>query len=119
MARALSRSRSAAPSTIVFDSHPNPWRTCRGFLCALQGFPPPPTGLIGLAAGPWNRRLDGVETSSEVMTVWIARAIVAVLLIMWLLGFVLHIAGGLIHLLVVVAGVILIVDLLSSSRRAA
>ena len=31
------------------------------------------------------------------------RAIVAVLLILWLLGFVLHLAGGIIHILAVIA----------------
>ena len=40
------------------------------------------------------------------------RAIVAVLLVLWLLGFSLHIAGSLIHLLVVVVVVVLIADLL-------
>jgi len=40
------------------------------------------------------------------------RAIVAILLVLWLLGFALHIAGSLIHLLVVVAVVVLIADLL-------
>jgi hypothetical protein len=40
------------------------------------------------------------------------RAIVALFLVFWLLGFVLHIAGNLIHLLVVAALVILIVDFL-------
>jgi Family of unknown function (DUF5670) len=38
--------------------------------------------------------------------------IVAVLLILWLLGFSLHVAGGLIHLLLVVAVVVVIVNLL-------
>ena len=46
------------------------------------------------------------------------RAVVAVLLILWLLGFVLHIAGALIHLLVVVALVVFVVDLLSRPRAA-
>ena len=49
----------------------------------------------------------------------LAWAIVAVFLILWLLGFVLHIAGSLIHLLLVVAFVILIIDLLSGRRSAA
>jgi len=40
------------------------------------------------------------------------RAIVAVLLVLWLLGFTLHLAGSLIHLLVVVAVVVLVADLL-------
>ncbi|HTR68466.1 MAG TPA: lmo0937 family membrane protein [Terriglobales bacterium] len=44
------------------------------------------------------------------------RAIVAVLLILWLLGFVLHIAGSLIHLLVVVGLIVLVIDLVTRSR---
>jgi hypothetical protein len=39
--------------------------------------------------------------------------IFVVLVILWLLGFSLHIAGGLIHLLLVVALVILVINLLS------
>jgi hypothetical protein len=48
----------------------------------------------------------------------LAWAIVAVLMILWLLGFGLHVAGSLIHLLLVVAIVVLIVDLLSGRRSA-
>jgi len=48
----------------------------------------------------------------------IAWALVAVLLILWLLGFTLHIAGSLIHLLLVIAFVVLIVDLISGRRAA-
>jgi hypothetical protein len=44
------------------------------------------------------------------------RAIVAVLLIFWLLGFTLHVAGGLIHLLVVVALIVLVFDLLARRK---
>ncbi|MGD0182282.1 MAG: lmo0937 family membrane protein [Terriglobales bacterium] len=39
--------------------------------------------------------------------------IFVVLLILWLLGFSLHIAGGLIHILLVVALVVLVINLLS------
>ena len=46
----------------------------------------------------------------------IAWALVAVLLVLWLLGFTLHIAGSLIHLLLVIAFVVLIVDLLTGRR---
>jgi hypothetical protein len=42
--------------------------------------------------------------------------IFVVLVILWLLGFSLHIAGGLIHLLLVIAVVVLIVNLLSGRR---
>lgn len=43
--------------------------------------------------------------------------IVVILLVMWLLGFGFHIAGGLIHLLLVVALVIVVVNLVSGRRR--
>jgi len=42
--------------------------------------------------------------------------IVAILLILWLLGFSLHVAGGLIHLLLVVALIVVVVNLLSGRR---
>lgn len=44
--------------------------------------------------------------------------IFVILLIMWLLGFSFHIAGSLIHLLLVIAVVVLIVNLLSGRRTA-
>jgi Family of unknown function (DUF5670) len=39
--------------------------------------------------------------------------IFVVLLVLWLLGFSLHVAGGLIHLLLVVALVVLVINLMS------
>jgi hypothetical protein len=42
--------------------------------------------------------------------------IFVVLLILWLLGFTLHVAGGLIHLLLVVALVVLVINLVSGRR---
>jgi hypothetical protein len=42
--------------------------------------------------------------------------ICVVLLILWLLGFSLHVAGGLIHLLLVVALVVLVLNLVSGRR---
>jgi len=44
------------------------------------------------------------------------RAIIIAFLILWLLGMVLHIAGSLIHLLVLVALVLFIVDLMGRRR---
>ncbi len=41
-----------------------------------------------------------------------------VLLVLWLLGFSFHVAGGLIHLLLVVALVVLVINLLSGRRVA-
>jgi hypothetical protein len=42
--------------------------------------------------------------------------IVAVLLILWLLGFSLHIGGALIHVLLVVGLVVLVINLVSGRR---
>lgn len=42
--------------------------------------------------------------------------ILVVLLILWLLGFSLHMGGGLIHLLLVVAVIVLIFNLVSGRR---
>ena len=41
-----------------------------------------------------------------------------VILILWLLGFSLHVAGSLIHLLLVVALVVLVINLVSGRRVA-
>lgn len=43
--------------------------------------------------------------------------IFVILLVMWLLGFSFHIAGSLIHLLLVIAVVILLFNLFSGRRR--
>jgi len=43
-------------------------------------------------------------------------AIVAILLIMWLLGIGFHIAGGLVHILLVIALVVIVFNLLSGRR---
>ena len=40
----------------------------------------------------------------------------AVILILWLLGFSLHVAGGLIHLLLVVALVMVVINLVTGRR---
>jgi hypothetical protein len=44
--------------------------------------------------------------------------IFVVMLILWLLGFSLHVGGALIHILLVIAVVVLIFNLVSGSRRA-
>jgi hypothetical protein len=44
--------------------------------------------------------------------------IFVVVLLMWLLGFSLHIGGGLIHILLVLALIILVFNLLSGRRSA-
>jgi Family of unknown function (DUF5670) len=42
--------------------------------------------------------------------------IFVILLVLWLLGFTLHIGGGLIHLLIVIAVVVLIINLIQGRR---
>ena len=42
--------------------------------------------------------------------------IVAVLVVLWLLGFIFHIAGGLVHILLIAAAVVLIYNLIMGSR---
>ena len=42
--------------------------------------------------------------------------IVAVLIVLWLAGFALHVGGGLIHLLLVVALIVFVVNLLQGRR---
>ena len=44
--------------------------------------------------------------------------VLVILLILWLLGFSLHVAGSLIHLLLVVALIVLIVNLLTGRSTA-
>ncbi len=44
--------------------------------------------------------------------------IFVVLLLLWLLGFGFHVGGGLIHLLLVIAVVVLVINLISGRRTA-
>jgi hypothetical protein len=53
---------------------------------------------------------DSTNETEEINMLW---TIFVVILILWLLGFSLHIAGGLIHLLLVVALVVLVINLVS------
>jgi hypothetical protein len=43
-------------------------------------------------------------------------AIFVILLILWILGFSLHVAGSMIHLLLVVAVIVLVINLISGRR---
>ena len=42
--------------------------------------------------------------------------IMVILLVLWLLGFLTHVGGGLIHLLLVVAVIVLVINLVSGRR---
>ncbi len=56
--------------------------------------------------------LQGTKAIAMLWTIFV------VLLILWLLGFSFHVAGGLIHLLLVVALVLLVINLVSGRRMA-
>jgi len=42
--------------------------------------------------------------------------IVVVLIVLWLIGFLAHVGGGLIHLLLLIAGIVFVVQLLTGRR---
>lgn len=42
--------------------------------------------------------------------------ILVILLVLWLLGFMAHVGGGMIHLLLVVAAIVLVINLVSGRR---
>jgi hypothetical protein len=42
--------------------------------------------------------------------------ILVILLVLWLLGFLGHIGGGMIHLLLVIAAIVLVINLVSGRR---
>lgn len=44
--------------------------------------------------------------------------IFVILLVLWLLGFTLHVAGSLIHLLLVIALIVLVINLVTGRRSA-
>ncbi len=54
------------------------------------------------------------QCKEDVSMLW---TIIVILVILWLLGFSFHLGGGLIHVLLVIALVILIFNLISGRRR--
>lgn len=42
--------------------------------------------------------------------------ILVILLVLWLLGFVGHVGGGMIHILLVIAAIVLVINLVSGRR---
>ena len=58
---------------------------------------------------------NSVTLAKERHMLW---TVFVILLILWLLGFSFHIAGGLIHLLLVIAVVVLVINLITGRRVA-
>lgn len=63
-------------------------------------------------AGVWLERF-GIEEDLMGGILW---AVFVILLVLWLLGFTLHVAGSLIHLLLVVALIVLVINLVTGRR---
>jgi uncharacterized protein DUF5670 len=62
---------------------------------------------------PGDRQAETLTRTAEACMVWLA----VILLIAWLLGWgVFHVAGGLIHLLLVVAVVVFLINFISGRR---
>jgi hypothetical protein len=56
------------------------------------------------------------DKGENVMLGGILWAIVVILVVLWLIGFLLHFAGGLIHILLVIAAIVLIYNLIVGAR---
>lgn len=58
-------------------------------------------------------QVSGARYAKGMEMLWI---IFVVILVLWLLGFSFHVAGGLIHLLLVIAVIILVINLVTGRR---
>jgi hypothetical protein len=67
---------------------------------------------VNLSAARLHVTIENKSTGSKSM-LW---TIFVVLLVLWLLGFLGHVGGGLIHLLLVIAVVVLIINLIQGRR---
>ncbi|MBV8081895.1 MAG: lmo0937 family membrane protein [Candidatus Eremiobacteraeota bacterium] len=65
---------------------------------------------------PGNNRLQRKGTHIVANLLW---TIIVVLFVLWLIGFAVHIGGGLIHLLLVIALILIVVNLLTGRRTLA
>jgi hypothetical protein len=64
-------------------------------------------------AWPWGLNKRSPEMASEDSMLY---TIAVVLIVLWLLGFVAHVGGGLIHLLLVIAVIVIIYRLVTGRR---
>jgi hypothetical protein len=93
--------------------------TLRAFVEARRSTPSSPLGWFGVMRRRVRRRhellpLPLTDDLAGVLTViW---TIIGILLVLWLAGFVLDVAGGLIHILLVIALVVFIFRMLSGRK---
>lgn len=62
---------------------------------------------------PLDNRDEGLTQSKGIIMLW---TIIVILFVLWLLGFIGHVGGSLIHLLLVVAVIVLIFNLIQGRR---
>ena len=60
--------------------------------------------------------MRGLGLSQLLLYLHMLYTVVVVLLVLWLLGFLTHVAGGLIHILLVIAVVVLLFNFISGRR---
>jgi uncharacterized membrane protein YtjA (UPF0391 family) len=72
-----------------------------------------PTEFSQIAGAPGFFRALGARDGMESKMLW---TIFVIILVLWLLGFSFHIAGGLIHILLVVALIVLVINLITGRR---
>ena len=76
-----------------------------------------PQGPLRVYPFPWRIDWSAIDRAprnrKEVRMLW---TIVVILLILWALGFAVHIGGGLIHLLLVIALIVVVVRLIQGRR---
>lgn len=58
--------------------------------------------------------IQRLDNEGGVYMLW---TILIILLIIWALGFALHIAGGIIHVLLVVAAIVLVIKLVTGGKK--
>jgi uncharacterized protein DUF5670 len=68
----------------------------------------------GILVAPAISKESGLsKAKGEDSMLW---TIIVILLVLWLLGLLTHVGGGLVHLLLVIAAVVLVINLLTGRR---
>jgi hypothetical protein len=67
---------------------------------------------------PFSGRETSEDNGGEVMLASILWAVVVILVVLWLIGLIAHIGGGLIYILLVIAAIVLIYNLIAGRSRA-
>jgi len=69
--------------------------------------------LLALFSGYIAPKFNALDSSKGDLMAGLLWAIIVILFVIWLLGFLLHFGGGLIHIVIVIAVILLIYNLLT------